>query len=414
LTTVHQNAGTITTGTKNSPQNFPEFDCGQLIGALPAAIYTCDAEGKINFFNPAAIELWGREPEIGKERWCGSWKIFRNNGSALPLEESPMALTLLENGSVKEEEIIIERPDGARLNVLSHPQRIYDDNGQVVGAINMLVDVTEKRKAEKILFENEEKFRLLSQSLEKNIEERTRTFKQSEERYHKMIEEVQDYAIILLDKEGTIINWNKGAEKIKGYTEKEILGQNFRNFYLDEDRQRKLPEHLIDEAAKHGRAMHEGWRKRKDGSKFWGSIVITALHDQENNVIGFSKVTRDLTEKKINEDQLKAYAHELENQNQQLEEYAHIASHDLQEPLRKIKTFANLLLKNINDKAAVSKSLDKINSAAERMEMLIKEVLRYSEISSTDDLFEPTDLNRVLEQVKEDYELLIAQTSAKI
>ncbi len=123
--------------------------------------------------------------------------------------------------------------------------------------------------------------------------------------HSKMIEEIQDYAIILMDKNGFIQNWNKGAEKIKLYSAKEIIGKHFSIFYLPEDLEKKLPETLMYEAAKTGRASQEGWRKRKDGSRFWGSITITALHDDDNAVIGFSKVTRDLTEKKIAEDKLK-------------------------------------------------------------------------------------------------------------
>jgi len=112
----------------------------------------------------------------------------------------------------------------------------------------------------------------------------------------RMIEEIQDYAIILLDKDGTILSWNKGAEKIKGYKDYEILGQNFNIFYLPQDRQAHLPEKLIELAVKEGRAKHIGRRVRKDGTTFWGSILITALHDNDNNVIGFTKLTRELPE----------------------------------------------------------------------------------------------------------------------
>ncbi len=111
-----------------------------------------------------------------------------------------------------------------------------------------------------------------------------------------MIAEIQDYAIILLDLDGTILTWNKGAEKIKGYKEKDILGQNFRIFYLPQDRQHLLPEQLLDLAKKEGRAMHIGRRLRKDGSFFWGSILITALHDDDGNVIGFTKLTKELAD----------------------------------------------------------------------------------------------------------------------
>jgi len=389
-------------------------DYSELIEGLPAAIYTCDAQGRITFYNEAAAELWGRKPEIGRDTWCGSWKIFRTDGTPLPLDECPMAIALKEVRAVKGEEIVIERPDGERVNVRPHPKPIFDEDGKMIGAINMLVDVTEKKRQEEALRKSEKNFRLLSISLEKVVEERTINLKRSEERYHKMIDEVQDYAILLLDNDGNILNWNKGAEKIKGYSESEIIGKNFRIFYRAEDRDRKLPEQLINEASEKGKAMHEGWRLRKDGTSFWGSIVITALHNDEGQIIGFSKVTRDLTQKKLAEDQLKDHAKQLEFQNKQLEEYAHIASHDLQEPLRKIKTFANLLTKNIDDKTTIIKSIEKINSSAERMENLIKDVLKYSQISRIRDLFAATDLNKIVEGVKEDFELLLEHKHAQI
>ena len=115
------------------------------------------------------------------------------------------------------------------------------------------------------------------------------------ERLHRqMIAEIQDYAIILLDEDGTILSWNAGAQKIKGYQEKDILGQNFRIFYTPEDRQAGLPEQLIELAKKEGRARHIGRRIRSNGVIFWGSILITALHDEDGKVIGFTKLTKEL------------------------------------------------------------------------------------------------------------------------
>jgi PAS domain S-box-containing protein len=110
----------------------------------------------------------------------------------------------------------------------------------------------------------------------------------------KMVEEIQDFAIILLDTDGTILTWNKGVEAIKGYSASEIVDQNFNIFYLPADRQNKLPEKLLELARKEGRAKHIGRRVRKDGSTFWGSVVITALHDENDEVIGFTKLTREL------------------------------------------------------------------------------------------------------------------------
>ena len=115
-----------------------------------------------------------------------------------------------------------------------------------------------------------------------------------EKLHQKMITEIQDYAIILLDIDGTILTWNAGAEKIKGYKPEEIIGQNFRIFYLPQDRQANLPEQLIDLATKEGCARHIGRRLRKDGTIFWGSILITALHNDIGEVIGFTKLTKEI------------------------------------------------------------------------------------------------------------------------
>ena len=111
--------------------------------------------------------------------------------------------------------------------------------------------------------------------------------------HQRMIDEIQDYAIILLDLDGTILTWNKGAEAIKGYREDEILGQNFRMFYLPEDRAVGLPEQLLETAKREGRARYTGKRIRKDGTIFWGSMLLTAIHDDDGEVIGYTKLTRE-------------------------------------------------------------------------------------------------------------------------
>jgi PAS domain S-box-containing protein len=118
--------------------------------------------------------------------------------------------------------------------------------------------------------------------------------KRLEELHKKMIEEIQDYAIILLDEEGTILTWNKGVEAIKGYKASEIIGQNFSIFYIPEDRYARLPEQLLEQAKKEGRAKHIGRRLRNNGAFFWGSILITAIHDEEGRVMGFTKLTQEL------------------------------------------------------------------------------------------------------------------------
>ncbi|RZJ65942.1 MAG: PAS domain S-box protein [Flavobacterium sp.] len=263
--------------------------------------------------------------------------------------------------------------------------------------------------------------KLRTSKLQQKVIDRTQSLKEkdkelrvSEERFQRMTEEVQDYAIILLDTDGTILNWNRGAENIKGYNENDIVGRSFTIFYLPEDQQTRLPQRLIAEAALNGRATDEGYRVRKDGTVFWGSISITALHDSENNVIGFSKVTRDLTERKLSEDRMKKYNAELEFQNRELEQFAYIASHDLQEPLRKIQMFTGMLERSMGDPEAVNRYFEKINSSAERMSDLIRAVLNYSRLSKTEDHFVTVDINAVLQNVLTDYELLIEEKGAVV
>lgn len=385
-----------------------------ILEELPVAIYTCDTQGKITFYNTAAVELWGRKPRPGKDFWCGSWKLYQEDGTLLPQDQCAMAVVIRKKKEIKAQKIILECPDGTRRHVLPHPKPIFDTTRKIIGAITMLVDISEQVAKDLIIAQSEIKYKKLCELLENKVEQRTLVLKKSEQRYHQMVEEVQDYAILLLDINGNILNWNKGAQKIKGYCEKEILGKNFSIFYLPEDQKNSLPCQLISEASKNGRAMHEGWRVRKNGDTFWGLTVITALHDQEKNIIGFTKVTRDLTERKLAEDLEKEFTRNIAFRNKQLEEYAHIASHDLQEPLRKIQTFIELLERNLDDHIATARHLDKIKTAAKRMTILIQDVLHYSQLSLTDNLFVPTDLNTILENIKEDYELLIAQKKATI
>lgn len=119
-----------------------------LFFGLPVALYTCDANGYIQLYNDAAVKLWGRKPEIGKDVWCGSWKIFKPNGDPLPHDQNQMAIVLKE-GRISNMEIVIQRPDGTKRNVIPHPQPIYDINGNITGATNTLVDITEQVKSRK-------------------------------------------------------------------------------------------------------------------------------------------------------------------------------------------------------------------------------------------------------------------------
>jgi len=232
-----------------------------------------------------------------------------------------------------------------------------------------------------------------------------------------MIGEVEDYAILMLDRNGVIRNWNKGAEKIKGYTEGEAVGMHFRMFYRLEDREAGLPEQLIDRAVREGKATHEGWRLRKDGTAFWGSVVITALHDPDRQVVAFSKVTRDLTERKQAEDKLLRYARQLEAQNNELKQFAYAAAHDMKEPLRKILMYYSAIagengetLQQEQQQIYLQRSAD----AARRMQRLIDDLLAFTTVVGTSQTFEPVDLNLLIAEVVSEFQDSIDQESATI
>lgn len=375
---------------------------------LDYAIILLDAEGRITEWNKGAEKIKGytQSEVLGKK-----FEIFYPQSDvASGLPNHLLKLASLQ-GSVSHEGWRV-RKNGTRFWGSVVITAIHDSNAQLIGYSKVTRDLTERKNAE-------DNLRQYAEELEVRNEE----LRQSEERYHKMVSEVQDYAIILLSRNGEIEDWNAGAESIKGYSANEILGKHFRIFYTDEDKEQKLPETLLDLASRKGRAHHEGWRVRKDGTKFWGSITITALHGTHNNLIGFSKVTRDLTEKKLAEDKLKnknieleAINKELELMNKELSSFAYISSHDLQEPLRKIQTFSTRILET--DQANFTpKTLDYFNRiimAAQRMRSLIDDLLMYSRTNTSERTYQFTNINKTLKEVLDDFETNIEEKGAVI
>ena len=226
-----------------------------------------------------------------------------------------------------------------------------------------------------------------------------------------------------MNPDGIVENWNTGAEKIKGYKAEEIIGRNFSNFYTEEDRNSGLPKRLLDLAAKKGKAVQEGWRVRKDNTLFWASVVITAIHNEKKEVIGYSKVTHDLTVKKESDDALKEKSAELEQKNielqkmnKELQSFAYISSHDLQEPLRKIQTFASRIIEKDQDTLSENGKylFKRMQLSAERLQSLIDDLLAYSRTHNLEGDFEKTNLNLIIEQVKQDLSEELLQKNAVI
>lgn len=374
--------------TNGALQNFAEDEnlYQRLIEEIQDyAIIVLDRNGIIQNWNKGAqkIKQYAEDEIVGKH--FSVFYLQEDIENNLPQK----LLTEAETNGRATHEGWRKRKDDSRFWGSITITAIHDNQNNVIGFSKVTRDLTDKKMAEDNL-------------------------RGSEERYHKMIAEVQDYAIILLDPDGVIENWNAGAEKIKGYTAQEVIGKKIDIFYPPEDLQNGLPNQLLSIAKNTGRAVHEGWRIRKDGSKFWGSIIITALHGKNGELIGFSKVTRDLTERKKAEDTLAAYAAELEVQNSELEQFAYVASHDLQEPVRKIQTFSELIKENLDDKEFVVRYLQKLEWSARRMTTLIRSLLDYSRLSKDKPPNASVDLNAVLLETQQDFELLVEEKKAVI
>ena len=359
-----------------------------LLDALPVAIYTTDAEGRITFFNQAAAEFSGREPELGTDQWCVTWRLFWSDGRPMAHDECPMARALKEDRPIRNGEAIAERPDGTRVPFMAYPTPLHDASGCLVGAVNMLIDVTDRKQVE-------EERRLLNETLEQRVLERTRQLtetlmqlRQSERRFRLFVQGVADYAIFMLDKDGIITNWNSGAERINGYRADEIIGQHFSVFYTPADQKDGLPARALATATRDGRFEMEGWRVRKDGTRFWANVVIDAVHDDDGELIGFAKVTRDMTERRAVEEQLR--------QSQKMEAVGQLTNgvaHDFNNLLATIIPSLELAQPHIKDER-VLRYLDNAMHAAERGAQLTNQLLAFSRRHEL--LAEPVDVNQVI------------------
>ncbi len=239
----------------------------QMIDALPAAVYTTDAEGRLTHFNPACVEFSGRTPELGTDQWCVSWKLYHADGTPMPHDECPMAIALKEGRIVRGAEAIVERPDGTRLWFTPYPTPLRDAEGKIIGGINMLLDITERKRAE-----------MITASLAAIVES-------------------SDDAIISKDLNGVITSWNKGAESLFGYTAREVTGKPI-TMLIPRDRLQEGPE-ILERIRRGERVDHfETVRVCKDGSLMDISLTISPLRDSTGRIIGASKIARDITERK--------------------------------------------------------------------------------------------------------------------
>ena len=233
------------------------------------AIFMLDLGGQIVSWNAGARRFKGYEAEEIIGEHFSRFYTPQDQAAGIPA----LALATAEQEGRFEAEGWRVRKDGTHFwaNVVIDP--IRDPSGQLIGFAKVTRDLSDRRAAQEALRKSEERFRML-------------------------VESVTDYAIYMLDPVGTITSWNSGAERAKGYKAEEILGENFARFYTEEDRIAGLPSRALHGAERDGRYESEGWRIRKDGTRFWANAVIDAIRDSTGKLIGFAKVTRDLTERR--------------------------------------------------------------------------------------------------------------------
>ncbi|MFC3652260.1 PAS domain S-box protein [Dyella humi] len=263
-----------------------------LLKNLPVAVYTTDAQGRITFFNHAAVEFAGRTPSLD-EMWCVTWRQFLPDGTPLPHDQCPMAVALRERRAVRGMEGLAERPDGTRVPFMPYPTPLFDDSGELIGGINVLMDLSDQKRSQAMFEQAQEVTEPPTGSTEHHAQV-VDSLARSKHDFELLVRSVTDYAIFMLDTTGHVTSWNSGAEKITGYRTEEIIGRHFSCFYTLEDQAAGIPQLVLTTALREGRYESEGWRLRKDGTRFWANAVLDPVWDN-GTLIGFAKVTRDAT-----------------------------------------------------------------------------------------------------------------------
>ncbi len=316
------------------------------------AIYMLDPDGTVTSWNPGARRFKGyEESEIVGENFSRFY-TEEDRKTGLPQR----ALETAKREGKFEQEGWRVRKDGTQFWAYVVIDPIRDSEGKLVGFAKITRDLTERRKAEAHLRESQEQFRRLVQG-------------------------VTDYAIYMLSPEGYVSSWNSGAQRIKGYTPEEIIGQHFSQFYTDEDQQAGLPSQTLEIATREGRFEREGWRVRKDGTQFFAHVVVDAIHNPDGSLLGFAKITRDITER-MKASRALEEAREVLVQSQKMQAIGHLTggiAHDFNNLLMAIQGSLELLRRRLpDDDPKVAQLIDNAFQGAQRGAALTQRMLAFA------------------------------------
>jgi PAS domain S-box-containing protein len=319
-------------------------------GISDYAIYMLDTNGMVSSWNAGAQRFKGYTAQDILGQHFSNFYTPEDRAGGLPARALAIALA---EGKYEAEGWRV-RKDGTRFwaNVVIDP--IYDESGALLGYAKITRDITERKKAEEALRESEQRFRLLVQG-------------------------VTDYAIYMLSPEGLVTNWNVGAERIKGYSYDEIVGSHFSRFYTEPDREAGVPKNALRTAATVGRYEAEGWRVRKDGTRFWAHVIVDAIRDEHGELLGFAKITRDLTEKKAAEEAL-AEANRALFQSQKMESIGQLTggvAHDFNNLLSVLASGLEVLSLSRHNPAE-AKTFDSMRRAIDRGATLTQQLLAFA------------------------------------
>ena len=362
--------------------------------ALDHAIFMLDPHGRVVTWNAGAEAIKGytQDEIIGSH-----FSVFYTEADVArnhPAEELRRAI---RDGRYEEEGWRV-RKDGTRFwaNVVITP--VYDEAGDLVGFGKVSRDLTARRV-------QEEQMRARTNELEAANRQLVE--------FRRLVSSVRDYAIFLIDPSGHILSWNVGARHLKGYAADEIIGRHFSVFYTPEDQARRHPEHELDVAIREGRYEEEGWRVRKDRTRFWARVTITAIRDEDGRLTGFAKVTRDLTSQRETDLALRDALDELRVANEELDRFAAVAAHDLTDPLRTISGFAELLERSglAPDEREYARH---IADSSSRLTRMLQGLLAYARAGRPVGEEEPVDLGRAVDDALADLAALIAERDAAV